>query len=91
MLGPLAAAIGGDDERFIAVECLDQVQAGRAGDRDGGGERVGKAEVGPGHARGGDPRDWSARVGVDQVVAALVGTRGGDGASEVDDLGETPW
>jgi hypothetical protein len=42
---PSAAAVESDDECFIAVERLDLVQAGCAGDRDGGSERVGEAEV----------------------------------------------
>ena len=71
---PSAAAIQSDDERFIPVECLNHVQAGCPGDRDGGGERVGEAEVGPGHAGRCGPRNRPARARVDQVVAALVGT-----------------
>jgi hypothetical protein len=51
MLRPPAAAIEGDDERLIAIERLDHVQAGLPGDRDRRGERVGEAKVGPGHAR----------------------------------------
>ena len=88
MLRPPAAAIDGDDERFIAVECLDQVQAGLAGHRDRRGERVGQAKVGSGHARRGDPRGRPARMRIDQVVTALIGTRRGDRPGEIDDLGQ---
>ena len=55
MLRAPAAAIDGDDERFKAIECLDQVQAGLVGDCDRRGERVGEAKAGPGHARWGGP------------------------------------
>ena len=50
MLRPPAAAIDSDDERFVAIQRLDHVQAGLAGDRDRRGERVSEAKVGPGHA-----------------------------------------
>jgi hypothetical protein len=50
MLRPPAAAVDGDDERLVTVECLDQLQAGLAGDRDRRGEGVGQAQIGSGHA-----------------------------------------
>jgi len=49
---PLAAVIA-DHERLVAAQRLDQGQAGLAGDRQGGGQSVSEAEVGPGHAGGG--------------------------------------
>ena len=90
MGGPPTAAVEGDDQRLIAIEGIDHVQARVTGDRDGRGQRVGEAEVGSGHARRGGPRDGLPRMRIDEVVAALVGTRGGDRPGEIDDLGQTP-
>lgn len=74
-LRPPGCAIARNDESFIAVERLDQGQAGRADDRDGRGERVGEAKVWSGHARGGDARSRPTRMRV-LVLAAVTGMDG---------------
>jgi hypothetical protein len=88
MLGPPAAAVEADDQRLVPVERPHEGQAGLARYREGGGQRVRQAEIGPGHAGGADPRHRARRVRVDQVADALVAARGGDRPREQDDLGQ---
>jgi hypothetical protein len=88
MLGPPATAVEADDQCLVAVERLDEGQAGLARHREGGGQRVRQAEVGPGHTGRADPNRRAARVRIDQVAAPLVAARGGDRPGERDDLGQ---
>ena len=87
---PLAAAVESDDERFIAVERLDQVQAGSPATATAVASASARPRSGPVTLADAARAIGLSRVRVDQVVAALVGTRGGDCPGEVDDLGETP-
>jgi len=91
MLGPPAAAVEADDQCLVAVERLDEGQPGLARHREGGGQRVRQAEVGPGHTGRADSNRRSARVRVDQVAAPLVAARRGDRPGKRDDLGQPTW
>ena len=85
---PPLAAVGVDDERLVTVESVDQREARLSGHRQGGGQRVREAEVGSGHAGRGGACGRPPRARVDEVLAPLVGSRGGDRPGQLDDLSQ---
>ena len=88
MLRPSQRSIEADDERFVVVERLDKPEARFSGDHDRCGQGIGETEVGPSDTGRGDACRWTARVGVNQMVATLGGPRGCYRSGELDDAGK---